>query len=82
MKFSRLFVHRKTRALPELRFEQSQLTSFSGLVVMQQLFAQLELKRRLRGCFRPPQGNTNLRLREHHVAPHRAHAAGVLRELR
>jgi len=52
MKFSRLRIHRKTHALPELRFEESQLTSFAGLVVIQQLFAHLDLKERLRGCFR------------------------------
>ena len=52
MKFSKLAIHRKTHALPELRFEDQQLTSFSGLVVIQQLFTHLDLKERLRGCFR------------------------------
>lgn len=31
MKFGRTTVHRKTYALPTLRFEEQQLTSFSGL---------------------------------------------------
>lgn len=52
MKLSRAAVHRKTYALPELRFEEQQLTSFSGLVLIQQLFTHLELKQRLRDCFR------------------------------
>ena len=33
MKCSRAEVHCKTRSLPVLRFEDSQLTSFSGLVL-------------------------------------------------
>ena len=52
MKASRATVHRKTHALPELRSEEQQLTSFSGLVLIQQLFTHLELKQRLRDCFR------------------------------
>lgn len=52
MKSSRTAIHRKTHALPQLRFEEQQLTSFAGLVVVQQLFAHLDLKERLRGCFR------------------------------
>ncbi len=52
MKFSRAAVHHKTHALPELRFEDQQLTSFSGLVLIQQLVTHLELKSRLRDCFR------------------------------
>jgi hypothetical protein len=52
MKSSKSAVHRKIHVLPELRFEEQQLTSFSGLVVIQQLFVRLDLKERLRGCFR------------------------------
>ncbi len=52
MKSSKAAVHRKTHALPELRSEEQQLTSFSGLVLIQQLFTHLELKQRLRDCFR------------------------------
>jgi len=51
MKLSRKEVRRKTHAIPTLRFEQQRLTSFSGLVLFQLLFAQLDLKRRLRACF-------------------------------
>lgn len=52
MKSSKSAVHRKIHALPALRFEEQHLTSFSGLVVIQQLFVHLDLKERLRGCFR------------------------------
>jgi len=52
MKSSRSAVAYKTRTLPQLRFEDQALTSFSGLVIFQKLFDQLDLKNRLRGCFR------------------------------
>ena len=51
MKHSKAEVHWKARALPEIRFEDQQLTSFAGLVVFQPLFERLGLKSRLRGCF-------------------------------
>ena len=52
MKSSRSDIHRKTHALPILRFEDQRLTSFSGLVVFQTLFDYLALKDRLRKCFK------------------------------
>lgn len=51
MKYSRAEVHCKIHSLPELRFEDSQLTSFSGLILIQELFRRLGLKARLRRCF-------------------------------
>ena len=51
MKHSKSEVHWKARALPEIRFEDQQLTSFAGLVVFQPLLERLSLKTRLRGCF-------------------------------
>lgn len=51
MKISRTEVHWKARALPEIRFEDQQLTSFAGLVVFQPMFERLSLKRRLAACF-------------------------------
>lgn len=53
MKLSRSQVHRKTSSLPVLRFEDQKLTSFSGLLVFHLLFSRLQLKERLRRCFRP-----------------------------
>ncbi len=52
MKSSRSEIHRKFHRLPTLRFEDQQLTSFAGLVIFQRLFEHLELKRRIRKCFR------------------------------
>ena len=52
MKPSRSAIHRQTYALPTLRFEDQQLTSFSGLVIFQRLFEYLQLKNRVRDCFR------------------------------
>lgn len=53
MKLSRSQVRRKTSCLPVLRFEDQKLTSFSGLLVFHLLFSRLQLKERLRRCFRP-----------------------------
>jgi hypothetical protein len=52
MKHSKSSIHSKTHAIPELRFEEQKLTSFSGLTVFQQLFDFLSLKSILRGCFK------------------------------
>jgi len=51
MKYSRSDIHRKAHKIPAIRFEDQSLTSFSGLVVFQRLFAQLNLRERLRACF-------------------------------
>jgi hypothetical protein len=51
MKHSRSEVHCKTHKIPTLRFEDHALTSFSGLVLFQVLFARLGLKERLSRCF-------------------------------
>jgi hypothetical protein len=51
MKLSRSQVHRKTHKIPALRFEEQRLTSFSGLLLFQALFARLDLKARLKSCF-------------------------------
>lgn len=52
MKLARSQVRRQAHALPVLKFENHALTSFAGLVLFQQLFAGLDLKARLRSCFR------------------------------
>lgn len=51
MKSSRCKVRSKAHALPALKFENQSLTSFGGLVVLQQFFAVLCLKARLARCF-------------------------------
>jgi hypothetical protein len=52
MKLRRSQVRRQARALPKIEFENQALTSFAGLVLLQQLVGTLHLKARLRGCFR------------------------------
>jgi len=52
MKRSRSEIRRKAVTLPDLRFEGQELTSYSGLIVFQRLFAVLDLRGRLRRCFR------------------------------
>lgn len=51
MKLSRSSIQGKARSLPRLRFENQTLTSFAGLVIFQQFFASLQLKKRLSACF-------------------------------
>lgn len=64
MKRSRSQVKHKSFGLPKLRFEDQELTSFSGLVVFQALFARLGLKARLRRCFRHWEGSPSYRPEE------------------
>jgi len=52
----RLFITRKS-SIPELRFQKQELSSFSGLVVFQKLFSDLNLSKRLSGCL-PRSGET------------------------
>ena len=47
MRLSRPQVVAPIHAIPELRFEDQRLTSFSGLVIFQALFQRLRLKERL-----------------------------------
>lgn len=56
MRSSKAHVEARVHALPDLRFEEQHLTSFSGAVVLQALFARLELKQRLARCFKPLAG--------------------------
>lgn len=51
MKCSKAQVQTRVHAIPAIKFEEQQLTSFAGLVILQKLFARLGLKKRLRGCF-------------------------------
>ena len=52
MKNSKKDTHSKTHAIPNLRFEDQKLTSFSGLIIFQKLFSQLSIKDKLRQCFK------------------------------
>lgn len=52
MKYSRKNVERKAYAIPNIKFEQQQLTSFAGLVILRPFLATLGLTAGLAGCFR------------------------------
>ena len=52
MRLSRQQVRSATHALPEIRFEDHDLTSFSGLVILHALSNGLDLRRMLRECVR------------------------------
>ena len=65
MKHSKSDVRCKLTCLPQLRFDEQQLSSFSGLIVFQQLIIDLDLKRRLSRCFehqksKPPFSPTSI----------------------
>ena len=51
MKYSKAQIHRRVYSIPELRFEDQRLSSFSGLVVIQALLKKLNLRTRLKSCF-------------------------------
>ena len=58
MNLSRKDVQFKACGMPNLRFEEQELTSFSGLILFQALISQLDLRARLRRCFRHLQGSS------------------------
>jgi len=51
VKSSKAQIMAKFHKIPVIRFEDQQLTSFSGLLVFQQLFKRISLKARLKKCF-------------------------------
>lgn len=57
MKHSKSDVRCKFSCLPQLRFDDQQLSSFSGLIVFQQLISDLALKRKLSRCFEHQAGS-------------------------
>lgn len=52
MRLSRKQVTSATHAIPEVRFEEQELTSFGGLVMLQALLDKMELRSRLRAAVR------------------------------
>lgn len=51
MKSSKAQIYAKFHKIPEIRFEDQQLTSFSGLLIFQLLFNRMGLKNKLKKCF-------------------------------
>lgn len=51
MKSSKAQIQAKFHKFPVIRFEDQQLTSFSGLLIFQLLFRRINLKHRLKKCF-------------------------------
>ena len=52
MKHSRKSIERKAHAVPYIKFEQQQLTSFAGLVLLQPFLAAIDFRASLGRCFR------------------------------
>ena len=51
MKYTKSNVRSKMTSIPKLRFDDQKLTSFSGLVIFQPLFKELQLNSRFSRCF-------------------------------
>jgi hypothetical protein len=51
VKSSKAQITAKFHKIPMIRFEDQQLTSFSGLLIFQLLFKKINLKKRLKRCF-------------------------------
>jgi len=51
VKSSKAQITAKFHKIPMIRFEDQQLTSFSGLLIFQLLFKRIDLKQRLKKCF-------------------------------
>jgi hypothetical protein len=51
VKSSKSQIMAKFHKIPTIRFEDQKLTSFSGLIIFQVLFKQIDLKKRLKKCF-------------------------------
>jgi hypothetical protein len=52
VKYSKSEIMSRAYKIPELKFEDQNLTSFAGLVIFQPLMMALEIKKRLFSCFR------------------------------
>ena len=64
MKYSKSQIMSRAYKIPDLKFEDQNLTSFAGLVIFQPLMLGLEMKNRLWHCFR----HLNLsRIFGHHI---------------
>jgi len=51
VKSSKAQIFSRVHSIPEIRFEDQRLTSHAGLVIIQVLFAKLQVKSRLKSCF-------------------------------
>ena len=51
VKSSKAEIQAKYHKIPVIQFDDQKLTSFSGLLIFQGLFRQIDLKKRLRKCF-------------------------------
>ena len=51
VKSSKAQIYTKFHKIPQIRFEDQQLTSFSGLLIFQLLFKRMDLKSKLKKCF-------------------------------
>ena len=50
MRLAKREIYTRVTSIPEIKFQDQQLTTFGGLVVFQKLFAKLHLKEHLHQC--------------------------------
>ena len=51
MKPKRKDIKAKTRCQPVIRFEEQRLTSFSGMILFNEIFLAIDMKKKLTSCF-------------------------------
>jgi len=51
VRISKTHILRRVYSIPEIRFEDQRLSSYAGIVVIQELFKRLQLRGRWRSCF-------------------------------
>jgi len=51
VRISKAHILRRVYSIPEIRFEDQRLSSYAGMVVVQELFKRLQLRGRLKSCF-------------------------------
>ena len=77
MKISKAQILRRVYSIPEIRFEDQRLSSYSGLVVIQELFKRLQLRSRLAGMFSAYQKQRDRELPCDYVAVDRSFDVGL-----
>lgn len=56
MKVTKSEIHTRAHSIPELRFEDQQLSSYAGVIIFQKFFQKINLRKRIAKCFRHRKG--------------------------
>ena len=58
MRYSKSQIHSRVYKIPDIKYEDQRLSSYSGLIILQILFSKIDLKNKLKKCFRHIKENT------------------------